>query len=107
MVYTELAPRRQQFHVAPAMQQQDSCQYTASMDIKNMRYEKDSAFFSFFLQRPERSGSALEHRLALYVKEINNNSNNNELLCDATSPHPHHTLSLHTGTALNSQQSVE
>ena len=31
MVYTELAPRRQQFHVAPAML---ALKYTTSVDIK-------------------------------------------------------------------------
>ena len=41
MVYTELAPRRQQFHVAPATQQPNSAvNYTISVDIKNTRYEK-------------------------------------------------------------------
>ena len=33
MVYTELAPRRQQFHVAPAMQQQNSTVIT-SLEIQ-------------------------------------------------------------------------
>ena len=37
MVYTELTPRRQQFHVAPAM---PALKYTTSVDIKNMRYKK-------------------------------------------------------------------
>ena len=37
MVYTELAPRRQQFHVAPAM---PALKYTASVDIQKSRYEK-------------------------------------------------------------------
>ena len=32
MVYTELAPRRQQFHVAPAM---PALKYTTSVDSKN------------------------------------------------------------------------
>ena len=31
MVYTELAPRRQQFHVAPAM---PALKYTTSVDIQ-------------------------------------------------------------------------
>ena len=35
MVYTELAPRRQQFHVAPAM----PVQYTTSVDIQNRAIE--------------------------------------------------------------------
>ena len=37
MVYTELAPRRQQFHVAPAM---SALKYTTSVDIKKRRYKK-------------------------------------------------------------------
>ena len=37
MVYTELTPRRQQFHVAPAM---PALKYTTSVDIKKTRYKK-------------------------------------------------------------------
>ena len=37
MVYTELAPRRQQFHVAPAM---PALKYTTSVDIQKTRYDK-------------------------------------------------------------------
>ena len=41
MVYTELAPRQQQFHVAPAM---PALKYTTSVDIKKQnkktRYKK-------------------------------------------------------------------
>ena len=37
MVYTELAPRRQQFHVAPAM---PAPKYTISVDIQKARYKK-------------------------------------------------------------------
>ena len=37
MVYTELAPRRQQFHVAPAM---PVLKYTTSVDIQKTRYKK-------------------------------------------------------------------
>ena len=37
MVYTELAPRRQQFHVAPAV---PPLKYTTSVDIKKTRYKK-------------------------------------------------------------------
>ena len=36
MVYTELAPKRLQFHVAPAMR----CKYTTSVDIQKTRYKK-------------------------------------------------------------------
>ena len=37
MVYTELALRQQQFHVAPAM---PALKYTTSVDIKKTRYKK-------------------------------------------------------------------
>ena len=37
MVYTELAPRRQQFHVAPAM---PALNYTTSVDIQKTCYKK-------------------------------------------------------------------
>ena len=37
MVYTELAPRRQQFHVAPAM---TALKYTTSVDIKKRKKER-------------------------------------------------------------------
>ena len=37
MVYTELAPRRLQFHVAPAM---PAIKYTTSVYIQKTRYKK-------------------------------------------------------------------
>ena len=37
MVYIELAPKRQQFHVAPAM---PALKYTTSVDIQETRYKK-------------------------------------------------------------------
>ena len=37
MVYTELAPRRQQFHMAPAM---PALKYTTSVDIQKTRCKK-------------------------------------------------------------------
>ena len=37
MVYTELAPRWHQFHVAPAMPE---LMYTTSVDIQKTRYKK-------------------------------------------------------------------
>ena len=37
MVYTELAPRRQQLHVAPAM---PALKYTTSVDILKTSYKK-------------------------------------------------------------------
>ena len=36
MVYTELAPRRQHFHVAPAL---PALKYTTSIDIQKTRYK--------------------------------------------------------------------
>ena len=49
MVYTELAPRRQQFHVAPDMQQPNSAisQYTISVDTKHMRYKRIYSLLTF------------------------------------------------------------
>ena len=38
MVYTEHAPRRQQFHVAPAMPAR--CKYTISVDIQKRAFKK-------------------------------------------------------------------
>ena len=42
MVYSELAPRRQQFHVAPCSHATTTqrCQYTTSVDKKNTRYKR-------------------------------------------------------------------
>ena len=37
MVYTDLAPRRQQFHAPPAM---PALKYTTSVDIQNTLYKK-------------------------------------------------------------------
>ena len=37
MVYTERAPRRQQFHVAPAM---PALKYTTSVNVQKTRYKK-------------------------------------------------------------------
>ena len=38
MVYTEIAPRRQQFHVAPAM---PALKYTTLVDIKKKKKKKE------------------------------------------------------------------
>ena len=47
MVYTELAPRRQQFHVAPAMQQSRSATSTPlPWKYKLTRYKKDTVTLS-------------------------------------------------------------
>ena len=55
MVYTELGPRRQQFHVVPAMQQLNST-VTISVDIKT-RCGKLQSLIQSRIQ-PERNGSA-------------------------------------------------
>ena len=69
MVYTELAPRRQQFHVAPAMQQPNSAvNYAISVDIKNTRYERIQSLIQNRM-RHERSESAREQRTAIYKSD--------------------------------------
>ena len=64
MVYTERGPRRQQFHVVPAMQQLNSA-VTISVDIKT-RCGKLQSLIQSRIQ-PERSGSAHKLRKALYL----------------------------------------
>ena len=68
MVYTELAPRRQQFHVATAMYQPNSA--TTSVDIKNTCYKKIQPLLQNHMQH-ERTQS----REWRYIKAINNNNN--------------------------------
>ena len=63
MVYTELAPRRQQFHVAATIKER--YQYTTSVDIKNARYERIQSLIQNNM-RHERSKSAREKMTALY-----------------------------------------
>ena len=41
MVYTEIAPRRQQFHVAPAM---PALKYATSVDIKKKKKKKKTRY---------------------------------------------------------------
>ena len=54
MVYTELAPRWLQFHVAPAM---PALMYTTSVDIQKTRYKKlvSQASAVSLLKRAENS----------------------------------------------------
>ena len=69
MMYTELAPRRQQFHVAPAMQQANSAvNYTISVDIKNTRYKRTQSLIQNHV-RHERTESAREQRTVLYKSD--------------------------------------
>ena len=63
MVHTERAPKRQQFHVAPARQQTKSAnQYTTSVGINNTRSKRIQSL----IQNHVRSASAREQRIALY-----------------------------------------
>ena len=59
MVHTERAPKRQQFHVAPARQQPKSAnQYTNSVAINNTRSKRIQSL----IQNHVRSESAGESR---------------------------------------------
>ena len=63
-VYTERAPRRQQFDVAPAMSTtKQSCNYTTLMGIQNALCEPQSLIHSRI--QLERSGSSRKQRMAL------------------------------------------
>ena len=66
MVYTELAPRRQQFHMQQTTKER--CQYSTSVDIKNTRYERIQSLIQNHM-RHVRSESAREQRIALYKSE--------------------------------------
>ena len=50
MGYTELAPGRQQFHVAPAM---PALKYTSSVDIQKTRYKKLVTHVEYTCERSE------------------------------------------------------
>ena len=66
MVYTELAPRRHRFHVAPAM---PALKYTSSDDIHTRAIKKTYRITC------ERSESAQrERRIALYKRSSINQS---------------------------------
>ena len=61
-MYTELAPRRLQFHVAPAM---PALKYTTLVALQKMRYKKP-------VTRVEPHASAVrERRIALYQRSSN------------------------------------
>ena len=62
LVYTENAPRRQQFHVAPAMQQ------PKSVDIKNTRYKMIQSLIQNHTVHV-RNESAQGQRLALHKSD--------------------------------------
>ena len=59
---TELSPRRQQFHVAPACNNQTAL----SVNIKNTRYERLKPLIQNHT-RHKRSESAREQRIAIYI----------------------------------------
>ena len=63
MVYTELAPRQQQFHVAPAM---PAFKYTTSVDIRKTRYKK----LVTHVVTCERSEPSQESGEQCYIKAI-------------------------------------
>ena len=65
MVYTELVLRRQQFHVAPAMQEPKECyQYTTSVD-NNRCYKRMQSLIQNHM-RHVLSESAQDQWIALY-----------------------------------------
>ena len=77
MVHTELAPRRQQFHVAPAMQQPNSVDSTPHRWIlKILSIKSDS--HSFKISCDMNTVSLLESREQRYIRAINNNNNEEE-----------------------------
>ena len=61
MVYTELAPRRQQFHVAPAMQQPKSTVRTSFRWMLKLRAIKGHSH-SFRIRFDKNEVSLLESR---------------------------------------------
>ena len=74
MVYTELAPKRQQFHVAQSYAAtKERYQYTTSVDIKNTRYKKKKKkkkkrIHSFTITYDMCAVSHLESREKRYTK---------------------------------------
>ena len=87
MVSTELAPRWQQFHVAPAMQQPKSAVSTPLPWILKIRaiYNRIQSLVHNHIQRVQRvcsraensvcKESAREQRIALYIKAMNTVNN--------------------------------
>ena len=67
MVYTELAPRRQQFHVAPAMPELK----VHLSEYSKTRYKK----LVTFVELHASAVSLLESREQRYIKAISNNNN--------------------------------
>ena len=75
VVYTELAPRRQQFYVAPAMQQADSALSAPLWRVFQKRAVKRYSH-SFRIRCDMSAVSLLESREQSYRKAINHNNNN-------------------------------
>ena len=74
MVYTERAPRRQQFHVAPAIATiKQRCQYTTAVDIKTRAIKGYSHSFRVTSEKSTASlqGSGEER----CIKAISDNDN--------------------------------
>ena len=63
---TQNAPRRQQFHVAPAISR---CKYTASLDIQKTRFKN----LVTHVESRASAVSLLESGEQCYIKAINNN----------------------------------
>ena len=74
MVYTEFAPRWQQFHLAPAMQQPKSAISTPLPWILKDTLQKGYAHSESHVTC---TVSLLKSREQHYIKAINNNNNNN------------------------------
>ena len=79
MVYTELAPRRQQFHVAPAMQQPNSAVSTPFWCILKIRAIKGYSH-SFRITCDMSAASLSESREQRYIKAMNNNNDNDNTI---------------------------
>ena len=73
MVYTKLAPRRQQFHVAPAMQQPNSAVSIPLRWILKIRAIEGSSH-SLRITCDMSAVSLLDGREQLYTKAMNNNT---------------------------------
>ena len=73
MVYTEPAPKRQQFHVTPVMQQPNSAVTRPLRQILNKtRYEKEKyCSYSFRTTCDLTAVSRLDNREQRYIKAIN------------------------------------
>ena len=56
MVYTELAPRRQQFHAAPA---KPVLKYTTSMDIQKQQQQQTKTLYKKLVTHVESHASAV------------------------------------------------